>query len=251
MKTTNFKTKGAASLLVVLLLATGFALAQAADQPQAQCEACTAFTHTIKDEDGVLPLLKEIATRGFVVRMYGHPGSIAKETAGHERVASAIVRIMRAHGLDATLAAAPDGTRPVIEIESSFHVYTHKFSARRVFLTEFATGQAIIGSDFKSKEGGADVFPVFASAAGIKSGFTSSSFRECMVCAGTRNHAPVPEAQRFERGEQEVVSKVRIVDSTRSGTFVVLTRAPGDMPPYKVDALTMSNWGQVATMLSR
>ena len=106
-----------------------------------------------------------------------------------------------------------------------------------------------------------DVVRVAAGVLGVMRGWVSPAFGSYIVTSGAApaifgsGSAPtrlfVAGKERYERGEQEVNTKVRIVrDGDVVATFGVRNWIPGDEPPFEVDGLVASNWSRALSLLA-
>lgn len=185
-------------------------------------------------------------------------------------------------------AAESAGDQPAsIEIDPSFYVYTQKFNAQRVRLPVYveaqlqearraqetataatATTTAAMGPVAASTPS-TDLLRVAVGALGIVTGFLSPSHGAYMMATGSRvsnalnertaalfGAGPAPtrlfgsHLERYKRGEQEALVGVRVRFGNIDERIIVKATAPGDDPPFAVDALTAAAWQQVVNSLS-
>jgi hypothetical protein len=212
------------------------------------------------DADKASELLLQTKAQPIALRVRRQGRAAASEPA-YERVEAAISAVLRAHGK--TVTTPSDQARRVdVEVDTWFYVLTSKFNARRIWLSEFAQIQ-IDGSAGASPQAPTptpDALRIAAGVVGLAKGWISPGFGSYMVASGARNaffgsgSAPnrslLPDAGRYERGEQEVASRVRLSIDGQSVSFVVLASAPGDAEPYQVEALAAANWTAIGKMLS-
>jgi hypothetical protein len=101
---------------------------------------------------------------------------------------------------------------------------------------------------------------IAAGALGIVRGWISPSFGSYMIAGGTTpalfgaGKAPtrlfVAGKERYERGEKEVNTKVKVLRGTDVlASFSVRNWVPGDDLPFQVEPLVAANWEQVMSAL--
>jgi hypothetical protein len=226
----------------------------------------------------------ELHARGAVVSVRRVAGQNDPPEAV-TRIVQAFAALLKARGVQAWpsgSAAESAGAPPVaIEIDPSFYVYTQKFNAQRVRLPVYVAAQlreahgaqdaapAAAMGPVAASEPSADVLRVAAGALGIVTGFLSPSHGAYMIATGSRvsntlnertaalfGAGPAPtrlfgnHLERYARGEQEALVGVRVRVGTIDERLVVKATAPGDDPPFAVDALTAAAWQQVVDSLS-
>jgi len=194
----------------------------------------------------------------FIVRRYAN--SHASEAA-YQRLEAALEELARGTGMTVANAGQADLT---IEVDSTFYVYTNRFNARLVRLPEYTEAQlAGKGTDGKLVEQQpkpVDALRIAAGAIGIVQGWISPSFGSYMIAGAAApalfgsGAAPrrlfVAGKERFDRGEQEVNTKVRVLrDGVSVGAFAVRCWTAGDEAPFVIDALVADNWSSVLGLL--
>lgn len=222
----------------------------------------------------------DLHAHGVVVSVRRYAGqSDAPEAT--TRIAQAFAALLKAHGVHAWpvgSAAEPGFDHPAsIEIDPSFYVYTQKFNAQRVRLPVYVAAQlhetheahdaqdTSAAASVAASEPSADVLRVAAGALGIATGFLSPSHGAYMIATGSRvsntlnertaalfGAGPAPtrlfgsHLERYRSGEQEALVGVRVrvrkADGAVDERIVVKATAPGDDPPFAVDALTAAAW---------
>jgi hypothetical protein len=191
------------------------------------------------------------------VRRYA--GSAVKEQA-YERLEGALQDLAKEQGVRAGDQAASELR---VEVDSSFYVYTNRFNARLVRLPEYTQAQldGVPTHDTTRAEQKPDMLRIAAGALGIVRGWISPAFGTYMVSGGATpalfgsGKAPtrlfVAGKERYERGEQEVNTKVRVL---RGGevvaAFSVRHWSVGDEPPFLIDSLVAANWTTVMAVLA-
>ena len=248
--------KIAAYLAFIVAIAVGSA--SAADQLPTACEECEGFTQFVRDAESIRPLLNGLAGRELAIRVRRQASSPATE-AGYAQTERSIANSLRAQGLNA-VAAKASGAQVEVEVDTWFYVYTNKFNARRVWLSEFASESATGAGEAKADQPPVDVSRVVGGAIGIFGGLVSPSFGAYMIASGVRNgvygrgkapnRALLSDSQRYERGEQEVASRVRIRVADQTASFLVVTGTLGEEVPYKVNALAAQNWALIGRVLT-
>jgi hypothetical protein len=102
---------------------------------------------------------------------------------------------------------------------------------------------------------------IAAGALGIVRGWISPAFGTYMVSGGAApalfgaGKAPtrlfVAGKERYERGEQEVNTKVRVLHGGEVvAAFSVRNWIAGDEPPFLIDSLVAANWTTVMAVLA-
>jgi hypothetical protein len=150
-----------------------------------------------------------------------------------------------------------------VEVDSTFYVYTNRFNARLIRLPEYTQAQLDGSPSAESvrAEQKADMVRVAAGALGIVRGWISPSFGSYMISGGAApalfgdGKAPtrlfVAGKERYERGEQEVNTKVRVLRGSEVlAAFSVRSWSSGDEPPFKIDSLVAENWTTVFAVLA-
>jgi hypothetical protein len=201
------------------------------------------------------------ATQGqpLTIRVRRYAGTTVKEQA-YERLEGALHDLAKEQGLRAGDQAA---SALRVEVDSSFYVYTNRFNARLVRLPEYTQAQldGVPTQDAARAEQKPDVVRIAAGALGIVRGWISPAFGTYMVSGGATpalfgaGKAPtrlfVAGKDRYERGEQEVNTKVRVL---RGGevvaAFSVRNWIAGDEPPFLIDSLVAANWTTVMAVLA-
>lgn len=222
----------------------------------------------------------ELHARGAVVSVRRHAGQNDAPEAV-TRVAQAFAALLKEHGVQAWPAGGAMGSdsQPVsIEIDPSFYVYTQKFNAQRVRLPVYVAAQlqethgahgAAAATSVAASEPSADILRVAAGALGIVTGFLSPSHGAYMIATGSRvsntlnertaslfGAGPAPtrlfgsHLERYARGEQEALVGVRVRAGSIDERLIVKATAPGDDPPFAIDALTAAAWQQAVENLS-
>jgi hypothetical protein len=148
-------------------------------------------------------------------------------------------------------------------VDSTFYVYTNRFNARLIRLPEYT--QAQLDGSQASETGRAEQKPdmvrIAAGALGIVRGWISPSFGSYMISGGATpalfgdgkapNRLLVAGKERYERGEQEVNTKVRVLRGSEVvAAFSVRNWSAGDEPPFELDSLVAENWKTVIAVLA-
>lgn len=205
------------------------------------------------------------------VRRYAGQSDIPEAVS---RIEQAFVALLQARGVPARSSGSAveprDGASASIDIDPSFYVYTQKFNAQRVRLPVYVAAQLqqypgapgeAAPPPVAASDPPADVLRVAAGALGIVTGFLSPSHGAYMLATGSRlsnalnertaalfGSGPAPtrlfgsHLERYRRGEQEATVAVRIRTADLDERVVVKASAPGDDPPFAVDALTAAAW---------
>lgn len=194
----------------------------------------------------------------FSARRYTSIGSNAQ---AYERLEAALQDLAKANGLQAVERADAVVT---VEVDSTFYVYTNRFNARLIRLPEYTQAQ-LDGAPSTSDEVRAgqrfDVVRITAGALGIVRGWISPAFGSYMISGGAipalfgdgkaPNRLLVAGKERYERGEQEVNTKVRVLRGSEVvAAFSVRNWSTGDEPPFKIDSLVAENWKTVIAVLA-
>lgn len=187
-------------------------------------------------------------------------GIRASEEA-YSRTEAALKEAAVANGL----APSDGGSACVkLEISSTYYVYTQAWNARLIYVPEIAQAK-LDGEktdDATKVHQQVDVVRVAAGVLGVMRGWISPSFGSYMVTCGAApalfgsGSAPtrlfVAGKERYERGEQEVNTKVRVLrDGDVVATFGVRNWIQGDKPPFEVDGLVASNWSRAFALVAR
>lgn len=193
----------------------------------------------------------------FSVRRYA---GVKSATQAYERLEGALQDLAKEQGVQTAARADADLT---VEVDSTFYVYTNRFNARLIRLPEYT--QAQIDGSQASETGRAEQKPdmvrIAAGALGIVRGWISPSFGSYMIAGGATpslfgdGKAPtrllLASKERYERGEQEVNTKVRVLrGSDVVAAFSVRNWSTGDEPPFKIDSLVAENWTTVFAVLA-
>jgi hypothetical protein len=195
----------------------------------------------------------------FSVRRYASIGSKAQ---AYERLEAALQDLAKENGMQTVDRADAVVT---VEVDSTFYVYTNRFNARLIRLPEYTQAQlegAAPTSDEVRAGQQPDVVRIAAGALGIVRGWISPAFGSYMIAGGAapalfgEGKAPtrlfVAGKERYERGEQEVNTKVRVL---RGGEvvamFSVRNWCAGDEPPFRIDSLVAENWTTIFGVLAR
>lgn len=193
----------------------------------------------------------------FSVRRYAGTGS---KPQAYERTEGALRDLAKQQGVPTADLA---GSQLTIQVDSTFYVYTNRFNARLVRLPEYTQAQldGVTTSESVRAEQKPDLVRIAAGALGIVRGWISPAFGSYMISGGAtpalfgEGKAPtrlfVAGKERYERGEQEVNTRVRVL---RGGevvaSFSVRNWSAGDETPFKVDALVAANWTTVFAVLA-
>ena len=201
--------------------------------------------------------LSELKSNPFVLRARRYAGNGASEAA-YRRLDAALTDLAKSRGLP----VANDGTASyVVEVDSTFYVYTSKFNARLVRLADYTDAQMAGTADkVATAQQPLDALRIAAGALGIVRGWISPSFGSYMIAGGAApvlfgsGEAPrrlfVAGRERYERGEQEVNTKLRVLkDGTVLATASVRHWTRGDEPPFRIDELVTANWDEVLRQL--
>ena len=191
----------------------------------------------------------------FVVKRYA---GVAAEEAAYERIEAALQAVANEQGLKTSDQAAV-----TVEVDSSFYVYTNRFNARLVRLQEYTQAQlhGATSDDAVRAKQAPDMVRIAAGVLGIVMGWVSPSFGSYMVAGGAtpalfgsgkaQHRLFVAGKERYERGEQEVYTKVRVMRGGDTvATFSVRNWTSGDEPPFQIESLVAVNWSTVAAVLS-
>lgn len=193
----------------------------------------------------------------FSVRRYAGSGS--KQRA-YERLEGALQDLAKEQGLQTT---GRTDSALTIEVDSTFYVYTNRFNARLIRLPEYTQAQldGAPTADSVRAEQKPDMVRIAAGALGIVRGWISPAFGSYMISGGAtpalfgEGNAPtrlfVAGKERYERGEQEVNTKVRVLRGSEVlAAFSVRNWSVGDEPPFKIDSLVAENWTTVFAVLA-
>jgi len=193
----------------------------------------------------------------FSVRRYGGAKSTPQ---AYERLEGALQDLAKEQGVQTAQRAEAALT---VEVDSTFYVYTNRFNARLIRLPEYT--QAQLDGSPAAETGRAEQKPdmvrIAAGALGIVRGWISPSFGSYMISGGAtpalfgEGKAPtrlfVAGKERYERGEQEVNTKVRVLRGSEVvAAFSVRNWSAGDEPPFKIDSLVAENWSTVFAVLA-
>jgi len=193
----------------------------------------------------------------FSVRRYGGAKSTPQ---AYERLEGALQDLAKEQGVQTAQRAEAALT---VEVDSTFYVYTNRFNARLIRLPEYT--QAQLDGSPAAETGRAEQKPdmvrIAAGPLGIVRGWISPSFGSYMISGGAtpalfgEGKAPtrlfVAGKERYERGEQEVNTKVRVLRGSEVvAAFSVRNWSAGDEPPFKIDSLVAENWSTVFAVLA-
>ena len=194
----------------------------------------------------------------FLVRRFSNSKAGAD---AHQRVEAAFSDLAQSKGLTVATADAPADI--TVEFDSTFYVYTNRFNAQWVRLPEYTEAQLAGTVDAKVAEVKAqpvDVLRIAAGALGIVQGWISPAFGSTMIYGGAApalfgsGAAPrrlfVQDRERYDRGEQEVNTRVRLLRNGRMvAHFSVRCWTLGDEPPFLIDTLVAESWTGVLDSL--
>ena len=248
--------KGIRGLLAALMVAAmcGSAWGEAPDG----CSACTGIKTQMLEQDAAVQLMTDGGLKDVNFRVRRQVRAVASDGA-YARMEGALGALAKARGL--AVAEQASNAAAVVEVDTWFFVYTNKFNAKRVWLSEYTQVQltGATGGQTEATPAKVDVLRVAAGALGIVKGWISPAYGSYMMASGSRDalfgagaapyHGLLPDRDRYERGEQEVTSNVRITVAGRSATFKVKTTMDGDAPPFSVDALVAENWAAIVAVL--
>lgn len=238
--------------LGILLLAVSTA-ASAGDDPTADGAAHVVVRGELQQAASAI----QGRAPAFSVKRYE---AVAASPQAYQRLESALLDLAKQQGL-----GAGDAERGMltVEVDSTFYVYTNRFNARLVRLPEYTQAQldGVPTDDTARSEQKPDLVRIAAGALGIVRGWISPAFGSYMMATGSAptlfgsGRAPtrlfVAGKERYERGEQEVNTKVRLLrDNEVVASFTVRNWARGDEPPFEVDALVAANWTKVMAVLT-
>jgi hypothetical protein len=181
--------------------------------------------------------------------------------AAYQRLEAALAELARKSGL--AVAEGGEPAEVTVEVDSTFYVYTNRFNARLVRLAEYTEAQLAGKVDGKVAEASpksVDALRIAAGAIGIVQGWISPQFGSYMMAGGAApalfgsGDAPrrlfVPGKERYERGEQEVNTKVRVLrNGVAVGAFSIRCSTAGDEAPFLIDALVADNWSGMLDIL--
>lgn len=193
----------------------------------------------------------------FSVRRY----AAAKSTPqAYERLEGALQDLAKEQGVQTAERAEAALT---VEVDSTFYVYTNRFNARLIRLSEYTQAQldGMSAAETGRAEQKPDMVRIAAGALGIVRGWISPSFGSYMISGGATpalfgdgkapNRLLVAGKERYERGEQEVNTKVRVLRGSEVvAAFSVRNWSTGDEPPFKIDSLVAENWKTVIAVLA-
>lgn len=224
----------------------------------------------------------ELHAHGVVVsvRRYAGQSDAPEATTRIAQAFAALLKAHGVQAWPDGSATEPGFDHPAsIEIDPTFYVYTQKFNAQRVRLPAYVAARlhearethetpdtrdapnTSAASSVAASEPTPDVLRVAAGALGLVTGFLSPSHGAYMIATGSRvsntlnehtaalfGAGPAPtrlfgsHLERYQRGEQEALVGVRVRTGTIDERIVVKATAPGDDPPFALDALTAAAW---------
>jgi hypothetical protein len=181
--------------------------------------------------------------------------------AAYQRLDAALADLARGSGFAVADAGQP--AEVTVEVDSTFYVYTNRFNARLVRLAEYTEAQLagqVDGKVAETSPKSVDALRIAAGAIGIVRGWISPQFGSYMIAGGAApalfgsGDAPrrlfVPGKERYERGEQEVNTKVRVLrNGVAVGAFSIRCSTAGDEAPFLIDALVAENWSGMLDIL--
>jgi hypothetical protein len=228
----------------------------AADAARSGCEACEPTSTRVESTEGLEDILRD----GADGQLFLHLRRTARDAdAKAHDAAEAQLRAVAMTSRIPLLAQA-DAAVLDVDVETWFYVYTNKFNAQRVWIGDYyhaQPGQQDDAAQVPSK--GVDVLRLIGGIVGVAAGLLSPTYGAYMIASGSRSAlygggAPpdrrmLADHERYARGEQELVSKVRVTLGGRAGSFDVVSTAPGDVPPYAVHSMLIENWRQVLSVL--
>ncbi|MBX3602386.1 MAG: hypothetical protein KF863_17360 [Rubrivivax sp.] len=238
-------------VMVAVVAFGGWRLAEA--QPAAPIEQQVVLN------DDAARVLKDLNPERLRLTARRYSSSSAAEES-YKRLEGALADLAESRGVR---SAGNGGEATLLaEIDSTFYVYTNRFNARLVRLTEYTEAQtaSATGGPSVAADKPVDVLRIAAGALGIVRGWISPSFGSYMMAGGAApalfgsGDAPrrlfVAGRERYERGEQEVNTRVRILrDGTVVAAFSVRCWTQGDAPPFRIDELVSANWTEVLSQL--
>jgi hypothetical protein len=220
------------------------------------CEGCPKIATRVDYVEGLEPLLQQ--GRASPVRVHlkrkSHP-NVKATPAAHDAAETALQDFTRPILASAATTQAT-GSALDVEIESFFYVYTTKFNAQEAWVSDFymQSAQQDASAPTQAPDGKVDVLRVIAGVVGAATGLVSPTFGAYMISSGTTpvmgggkapNRSLLPTYPRFQRGEQEFVSKVRVSSGDRKASFQVISNARGDSPPFLNEEMRNENWRRV------
>lgn len=225
----------------------------------AEAQSPTPIEQQVVLNDAAAKVLKDLNPERLRLTARRYSSSSAAEES-YKRLEGALTDLAESRGV----RNAVNGSEATLlaEIDSTFYVYTNRFNARLVRLAEYTEAQmaSATGGPSVAADKPVDVLRIAAGALGIVRGWISPSFGSYMMAGGAAaalygsGDAPrrlfVAGRERYERGEQEVNTKVRILrDGTVVAAFSVRCWTQGDAPPFRIDELVSANWTEVLSQL--
>jgi hypothetical protein len=220
------------------------------------CDGCTKITTRVDYVEGLEPLLQQSGTNPVRVHLKrkSHP-NVKATPAAHDAAEAALQDFARP--ILASASTTPTTGAPLdAEIESFFYVYTTRFNAQEAWVSDFymPSAQQDASTPTQAPDGKVDVLRVIAGVVGAATGLVSPTCGAYRISSGTTpvigggkapNRSLLPTYPRFQRGEQEFVSKVRVSSGDRKASFQVISNARGDSPPFLNEEMRIENWRRV------